>query len=812
MKRRNVYPFIFLTCLTIMIVYFIMPSLSIFGSNTDWLSQHVNLADYIRNVMLENKTIFPDFAFNIGAGQNIYNLSYYGLFRIDVLISCLLPSVEMKDIIITYMLINIVLSVNLCYYWLKRKQFNIWLCLTGAVTLLSSSLLFQSHRQIMFVDYMAMLILALIAVDIYIEKKKVSLLIVAVVGIITNSYFFSIAALLVIFSYYCFEMIRLERKLSFKEVFFFIRPLIIGIMICAVLLLPTAYVMLENHQSNNTSINIWSLLIPRFNFESLLYDHYGCGLGYFAWIGLILGLKIKKVRYLSIWLLLLLFIPVFSFVLNGFLYPRAKILIPLIPVIIYLTIYVLQYFKQNSIKLDFKMIILLLLPVATIYQQPLVVLDMAACMIALLLYLKFTKSTVLLLMTFPLIISYFDNQTENFVTTKTYQQVSKINDLKYDNDSRTDIFKESLNTVNQVKDNIFRTSIYSSISNSRYNQFYYDIINNPISIRNRVACLSNSNIFFQGLMAVKTIYSETIVPIGYQEIENHVYQNNDVLPLIYASSDIYSEDEFDKLTFPKTLDTIYNNTIVKTDRSDYQSKVESIDLKTTINNKSDDLGIIKLDNGYRINTKKKSELVLNLEQNLENKILIIEFDLKKVKLIKNTDTSITINGIKNKLSATSAPYPNHNNHFTYVLSQNERLDKLAIEFSKGRYDLSNIKIHVIDYDVIKNRNQEIDAFKGEYNQRNTLAKGMIDVKEDGYLVTSFVYQDGYKILIDGKEVKNECVNKAFLGAKISKGKHQVTIIFNAPMKNAGLLISCLGIILLVFQGRWQDEKRVKRID
>ena len=57
MKRRNVYPFIFLTCLTIMIVYFIMPSLSIFGSNTDWLSQHVNLADYIRNVMLENKTI-----------------------------------------------------------------------------------------------------------------------------------------------------------------------------------------------------------------------------------------------------------------------------------------------------------------------------------------------------------------------------------------------------------------------------------------------------------------------------------------------------------------------------------------------------------------------------------------------------------------------------------------------------------------------------------------------------------------------------------------------------------------------------------
>lgn len=813
MKRKNIYPIIFLTCLTIVMIYYITPSSSIFGSNTDWFSQHVNLADYIRNVMLENKTIFPDFAFNIGAGQNIYNISYYGLLRIDVLISCLLPSVEMKDIIITYMIINILLSINLCYLWLKRKQFNTWLCIIGAVLLLSSSLLFQSHRQIMFVDYMAMLILALIAVDIYIEKKKVILLIVSVVGIITNSYFFSISALLVIFSYYCFEIFKLEKKLKLKEIFLFLKPLIIAVMICGVLLLPTAYVMLENHQSKNTSINLISLLVPRLNFESLLYDHYGCGLGYLAWVGLVLGLKIKKVRYLSIWLLLLLFIPFFSFVLNGFLYPRAKILIPLIPLIIYLTIYVLQYFKQQSIKLDIKIIILLLLPVLVFYSQPLVILDMIICMIGILLYLKFTKNTVLLLMITPLMISYFDNQTESFVSTKTYQQVSKIKDIKVDQDSRNDIFKESLNTVNQVKNDIYRTSIYSSISNPRYNQFYYDIINNPISIRNRVACLSNSNIFFQGMMSVKTIYSEKIVPIGYQEIEKNVYQNNDVLPLIYASNDIYSENEFDKLNFPETLDTIYNNTIVETNQKNYQSKVETIDLKTTIDNKSEYLGIIKLNNGYRINTKKKSNLVLNINQNLKDKILIIEFDLKKVKLIKDTDTSVTINGIKNKLSAVSAPYPNHNTHFTYILSQNDILDKLEVEFSKGRYDLSNIRVHMVDYDVIKNRNQEIDAFKGTYHQKDALANGTINVKEDGYLVTSFTYQNGYTVLIDGKKVKNECVNKAFLGAKISKGKHQVKIMFKAPMKDIGLGLSGAGIVLVVFQGRWKkNERGIKRAD
>ncbi|WP_279160653.1 YfhO family protein [Thomasclavelia cocleata] len=813
MKRKNIYPIIFLTCLTFVIIYFITPSSNIFGSNTDWLSQHVNLADYIRNTMLENKTIFPDFAFNIGAGQNIYNISYYGLLRVDILISCLLPSVEMKDIIITYMIFNLVLSVDLTYLWLKRKQFNTWLCIIGAITLLSSSVLFQSHRQIMFVDYMPMLIIALIAVDLYIEKKKMIMLVISILGIITSSYFFSISSLLVIFSYYCFEMYRLEIKLTFKEILHFLKPLLIAIMICGVLLIPTAYVLLENHQSGNTKINLLTLFIPRFNFESLLYDYYGCGLGYLTWVCLIVGLKIKKIKRLNIWLLLILFIPIFSFILNGFLYPRPKILIPFIPLLIYITIYVLNCLKYDDIKLNIKIILLLALPVLSFYQQPLAILDMILCGIGILLYLKNIKSALLLLIIMPIAISFVNNQEENYVLSDKYQQVSKIKDIKLGNDSRSDIFKEPLNTVNQVKNDVFRTSIYSSISNTRYNQFYYDIINNPISIRNRVACLSNSNIFFQGMMGVKTIYSENIVPIGYQEIEKNVYQNKDVLPLIYASNDLFSYKEFEKLSFPQTLDTLYNNVIVETDQINYQSKVTETKLKVSVKSKSDYLGIIKLSNGYRINTKKKAKLELDINQDLFNKIMIIEFDLKKVKLIKNTDTSITINGVRNRLSSLNAAYPNKNTHFTYILSQNEAIDKLEIEFSKGRYDLSDIRVYTIDYDIIKERNQEVDTFKGIYNQNGILADGEIDVKEDGYLVTSFAYQNGYKILVDNKEVNSECVNKTFLGAKISKGKHQVKITFKPPMKDIGFIVSVLGILLLAFQGRCKKgEKRIERTD
>ena len=126
--------------------------------------------------------------------------------------------------------------------------------------------------------------------------------------------------------------------------------------------------------------------------------------------------------------------------------------------------------------------------------------------------------------------------------------------------------------------------------------------------------------------------------------------------------------------------------------------------------------------------------------------------------------------------------------------------------------MKNIKTYILDYDVIKNRHNNVDALKGVYNQDGFVARGEIDVSKDGYLVTSFPYQKGFSVLIDGKEVESECVNTAFLGTKISKGKHDVEIVFNSPMKNIGLCLSFGGLVLFVVQGRKKDEERFKRVD
>ena len=65
------------------------------------------------------------------------------------------------------------------------------------------------------------------------------------------------------------------------------------------------------------------------DLEGLLYSPYGCGMTLLVLYCLLLSLKRKGSRFLSAVLLAVLCCPVIWLVLNGFLYARAKILIPL---------------------------------------------------------------------------------------------------------------------------------------------------------------------------------------------------------------------------------------------------------------------------------------------------------------------------------------------------------------------------------------------------------------------------------------------------------------------------------------------------
>ena len=201
-NKKDKHNLIIITIIFCLIIMFILRNGNLYGSILDWNTQHSVIPEYFRSLFYKTLNIFPDFALNLGSGQNIYNYSYYGLFNPVIIISYFLPFVSMKSYIQVSSILLVYSSVILFYYFLRRNKFNENVSLLSSIVFLTASpLLFHSHRHIMFMNYMPFLILALIGVDKYFEKDNSKLLCISTVLIILMSYYYSIPAIICIVIY-----------------------------------------------------------------------------------------------------------------------------------------------------------------------------------------------------------------------------------------------------------------------------------------------------------------------------------------------------------------------------------------------------------------------------------------------------------------------------------------------------------------------------------------------------------------------------------------------------------------------------------
>ena len=178
--KNDIISVLTLIIISLVIVLILVNFTNFFGSKKDWLSQHIMFPDYLRKLFYDTGDFFPNFAFNLGGGQNIYNISYYGLFNPIILISYLLPFVSMMTYIEFSMIVCLIISIILMYYFLRRRFDSKVSFVSTLLFLTAGCFIFHLHRHIMFVDYMPFLLMTLIGVDKYFDKKKISLLVISI--------------------------------------------------------------------------------------------------------------------------------------------------------------------------------------------------------------------------------------------------------------------------------------------------------------------------------------------------------------------------------------------------------------------------------------------------------------------------------------------------------------------------------------------------------------------------------------------------------------------------------------------------------
>ena len=167
--------------------------------------------------------------------------------------------------------------------------------------------------------------------------------------------------------------------------------------------------------------------------------------------------------------------------------------------------------------------------------------------------------------------------------------------------------------------------------------------------------------------------------------------------------------------------------------------------------------------------------------------------IQDVKNEKNNIVKIAINGNVQSRANTGHLYANHKNDFGYVLSSNHDIETIDLTFSKGEYTIANLNTYVMENKQLDTVLDDIDELQFT-KDNNAVLSGKIYVSKDGYLVTSLPYQKGFIVEIDGEKVPYEKVNTAFVGAKITKGNHNVRITYEMPGKHIGILVSILSCI------------------
>lgn len=858
-KVKRYIPYLLLTGLTLFFCRMFVGRYGIFGAKVDWLSQHSVLPDYFRQQFYATGKLFPEFAANLGGGQNIYHFAYYGLYSPLILPSYLLPFVKMSDYIMAVSITGLTASVLLFYYWLKSRKTDTGTAfILSLMFLLAGPMIGQYSGQIMFVDYMPFLCLALIGVDQYFEQEKSGLFTISVFLMIMTSFYFSIGGMLalVLYGLHRYFEQREECRVTVSTFLIdglcFVRPMLLAVLMGSFFLVPTA-LALTGGRSKGQNISLASFFIPQITVERFAYSIYGIGLTTLVITVLLTGLLYRKVyeKVLTYGCVIVLAIPVFAYLLNGGLYIRDKVFIPFLPLLCYLISIYLEKCRKRELSFIAGIVPYIITTIfvyiarnqfvskgigesiwKALLAERILFLICYVLYCAMKRYYKETKE--ILMLALPSVIclavtmnTFYQMKPDRYVSRKLYRDVvgeqnrQAVKEALKDDDGyyRTeqmgsdDENAADLNRIWDVDQNI--TSIYSSAYNPDYQTFRQKTFRLEEPFRNGMMQSVSKNPVFQRMMGVRYIVSDSDVP-GYTLVKKcgttGIYQNKDAAPVMYATDRVMTEEEYKKLAFPYNQTAFLEYAVVG-------EHTESSDQNIMTAYKPVSMKKADAQDGWRIHAKKMKKTTFSIQQvqqktaqekKQENRILFLKFRVDNAH--PNKDVAVWINGIRNKLSAKDHVYYNENKTFTYAVPLKDGEDNISVTFGKGKYQLSQVQAYL---GSLPERSETLYQSEVQVDKKQTkdnVIQGMIQVKNNGWFITSIPYDTHFKMYIDGKETKIQKVNMAFLGCKIRRGKHEVKIIYHAPGTTTGKVLSLIGIagFLLVLVQEKRKQKNNTR--
>ncbi len=301
------------------------------------------------------------------------------------------------------------------------------------------------------------------------------------------------------------------------------------------------------------------------------------------------------------------------------------------------------------------------------------------------------------------------------------------------------------------------------------------------------------------------------IPFGYVkrwETANwDIYENQHFLPIGFHYSQWITEEEFRKLNPAEKDQLLLQAAVVK----DELSVGEHFDVKKlstqTLHQGVENVIFKNIEgsgrNEYNALLENGSELIIPIENPDENGEILVEIDIEE---LDGKSFTLTLNGktLEKRPNHLTWSYPKTN--FVINAGWNYEEDEIRIELSNGHYRINDLHVYFNSYENLVERVDDLrQTGLKNLNYTEESISGEIIAAEDGIFYLSVPYSKGWNVRIDGAEVEHIEVNHTFIGIPLEKGTYKLEMNYVTPFFKEGFLVSILSIICGALLSLWRRK-------
>ena len=329
----------------------------------------------------------------------------------------------------------------------------------------------------------------------------------------------------------------------------------------------------------------------------------------------------------------------------------------------------------------------------------------------------------------------------------------------------------------------------------------------------------NSRLILDSLLGVKYFVvengREAYLPYGYSEIarqtdERTVYENKDVLPIVFTASDYIPEEEYEALTALEKQQVLSQTIVLKEGqhlkKSEYTLTPTDIDYQLLASEH-----VTIQNNRFLVEQENAAvTLLFKAQKNTEYYVVLEGLDFEEMNpktdffwtAADSVNLTVSANGAPVYLKYLTPESPYYNGVHSFICNAGmmaEGEQRITVSFQKaGTYSFDSFALNAQPVDRISS---SMGVFReddtGSFREITNGIAGTLTLDSPKMLCVSVPYSENWTVYVDGVRKELTLVDQFMPGVALEPDRHDVQFLYHNRSLSIGCMVSIISIIAFI---------------